>query len=310
MPRPRLGRGLAAAFALAVALAGPRAAHAYVRYRTATGLPWSWHGTNCLSIVAYPRDFPDMTADAVGAAATAAAAAWSVGESACSFLSLSIALSTDTGPLVIPAARAAVVFRETKWCRILGDGSCGTKPEDVAAYDSAALMLTTATVNPRTGGMVQAGIEVNAVDHAWADLVAHPERTDAVDLQNGLTHELGHFIGLDHNCAPSGELRPPLDDTGNPAPDCLSAPLAITEATMFPDAPPGDVAKRTLADDDRHGLCDSYPVAANPGTCGPADPGPIGSACACDAAPGASGAPLAGLGLAGLLALGRRRGRR
>ena len=251
-----------------------------------------------------------MTADQVGAAAMAAAAAWSPGENTCSFLSLSVTLSTDAGPLVIPAAQAAVVFRETTWCRILDDGSCSTKAEDIATYDSSALMLTTATVNPHTGGMVQAGIEVNAVDHAWADLVAHPARTDAVDLQNGLTHELGHFIGLDHNCAPDGDAHPPLDDTGRPAPDCLGAPLAITEATMFPDAPPGDVQKRTLADDDRHGLCDAYPVAADPGTCGAPDPGPLGGGCACDAAPVTRGAPLAALGLAGLLALGRRRGRR
>lgn len=285
----RPSRGLAAALVLSAVLAASRDAAAYVRYRTKSGLLWSWRGSNCLSIVAYPRDFSDMTAAEVMNAATAAAAAWSEGENACTFLHLSISVSGDAGPLVIPAAQAAIVFREAAWCRVLDDGSCSKKAEDVGTYVEEALMLTTATVNPRTGAMVEAGIEVNGHDHAWADLVAHPDKAFENDLQNAFTHELGHFIGLDHNCTPAGAPTPSLDGDGKPAPSCDGAPAAITEATMFPDAAPGDISKRTLAADDRAGLCAAYPVANDPGACGPTDPGDLGNGCSCATAPNGQG---------------------
>jgi hypothetical protein len=55
---------------------------------------------------------------------------------------------------------------------------------------------------------------------------------DAVDLQNVITHEIGHFLGLAHS-----------EDAS---------------ATMWCAAQRGDHEKRSLADDDAAGLCGVY----------------------------------------------------
>jgi MYXO-CTERM domain-containing protein len=126
-----------------------------------------------------------------------------------------------------------------------------------------------------TGVIRDADIEINAFHFSWADLVAHPDlRGNGQpfhDLQNALTHEMGHLIGLDHTCYVQGP--PPLDNTGAPITDCASASAAVVATTMFPSANPGDVEKRTLEPDDRAGVCGIYPAAAP--RC------PPGAACTC-----------------------------
>ncbi|MFY3744297.1 matrixin family metalloprotease [Anaeromyxobacter sp. Red801] len=64
------------------------------------------------------------------------------------------------------------------------------------------------------------------------------------DLQNTLTHEAGHFIGLAHPC--DGKACP-----GTSSPD----------VTMYPTAPPKEIQKRTLAADDVEGVCAIYTAA-------------------------------------------------
>lgn len=70
----------------------------------------------------------------------------------------------------------------------------------------------------------------------------------AYDLQNTVTHEAGHFLGLAHPCGPDV-------GTGN----CTGYP---TDTTMYPTATSGETQKRTLADDDVSGICAIYPAAA------------------------------------------------
>lgn len=65
------------------------------------------------------------------------------------------------------------------------------------------------------------------------------------DLQNTLTHEIGHFIGLAHPCESSG---------------CAGSGVS-PEVTMYPTAPPREVQKRTLAADDVEGVCAIYTAA-------------------------------------------------
>ncbi len=139
-----------------------------------------------------------------------------------------------------------------------------------------------------SGVIRDADIEVNAFHFNWADLVAHPDlRGNGQpyhDLQNALTHEMGHLIGLDHTCYFQGP--PPIDNTGAPITDCASASAEVLETTMFPSANPGDVDKRTLAPDDQLAVCEIYPAAEDPMTCAPAAPPEEGcSSCAVGGAP-------------------------
>lgn len=166
-------------------------------------------------------------------------------------------------------------------------------PQDVVLWHSAphswqhayrVVALTSVTYDLRTGEIVDADIEMNGEDYAFAI----DGRRDAYDLVQTLTHELGHVYGLDHT----------------PVPD----------ATMFALSYAGEIAKRTLHPDDVAGLCASHPLSSAPG----------GSACQIAAAapweapwcpvapePGCSAAgPLAPAALLALLALRALRRRR
>src|SRR5262245_44665320 len=233
---PRL-RGLAAlprALAL-VATLGSARAEAYVQYRTSGGVGWTWQGTSCMPVYTYPIGFLDMTANEVAAASIAAAAAWSARQHPCTYLTIKVTFLPYPQPGAVPRRLPSLVFREKQWCKLELDDTCSEAPEDVAVYDKSVLVLTSSEVNDRTGAMTRAGIEVNGVDFIWSDLVLHPERLgdSAQDLQNALTHEFGHFIGLDHNCAQPGDATLLIDETGSPAPGCDTDDPAITESTMF-----------------------------------------------------------------------------
>ena len=85
-------------------------------------------------------------------------------------------------------------------------------------------------------------------------------------------HEFGHVIGLDHPCFSPGFLADgtplprPVDNNGNPAPDCSSPnlPATVTGATMYVsvDSPSAEVELRSLSPDDMQGACDIYPYAS------------------------------------------------
>ncbi len=287
----------------AACVGAARPARAYVRYYTEAGAPFAWSEAT-LPVTAYVRDFDQqtMTSDQVLDAVTSAAAAWSAAQNACTYLTLEPAISDDPPPRAVNDAHNSLIFRNTSWCQLAPDGSCEID------YDASALAFTWDTANKMTGQIYDADIEVNLVDFQWADVVADPSQRDDMDLQNALTHEMGHFVGLDHTCfnpLSAGTGPRPKDNTGAPVPDCDVAPAAVQQTTMYPSAMPGDTQKRTLSPDDQAGLCGIYPAGQRP----PGD-GPLRGGCTQCAAGGGQPAPLE-LAVTGALVIwaGRRRRR-
>jgi hypothetical protein len=277
----RQGRGAVGVVTLAalLLLASEHDAAAYVRYVTSAGMPFSLMPP-CLPlpIVVYPGTYSEMTVEEITAAVTGAAAAWSAGTNSCTYLDFDVTVVSGRAPRTGNDGIRMVVFRDTSWCKLDASGVCDPSS---TIYDPASLALTNVVASASTGRIVDADIEVNAHSFSFADKVAHPELTSRHDLQNLLTHEFGHMLGLDSSCYPAGVPNRPTDNTGQPVVDCATASAAVQATTMFPSTSPDDLQKRTLEPDDRAGVCAIYPAAASPcpaggGSCACPPPGPDG----------------------------------
>ena len=115
-------------------------------------------------------------------------------------------------------------------------------------YSEDALAVTLVTLNARTNELLDADVAFNVQAHHFR-VLPEVERDDHRydDVQNTITHELGHVLGLMHNA------------------DSL-------DLVMYPSAPPGEIAKRVLKSDDRDGLLSLYGVEPAPT---PATPAPV-----------------------------------
>ncbi len=299
--------GAAALVAGILALGFPSSANAYVRYTSSNGMTFKW-GPSCIFITSYESNLLDMMpADEIAAATQGAAAAWSTPQETCTYLNIMITASDAPPPRAVNDHRNVLIFRNVSWCDLQADGTCAAA---LGPYEPAALAVTSVIANRDTGQIRDADIEFNTLHHRWADLGLHPELLAAdpglQDLQNALTHEMGHLIGLDHTCFSASVTAHPKTNTGDPAPDCNDVGSDVTGTTMFPSANPGDVGKRTLAEDDRLALCEIYPAASDPMACSPPSDD---TGCNCSVtAPATSG--IATLGLLAFAGLRRRRSRR
>jgi MYXO-CTERM domain-containing protein len=131
-------------------------------------------------------------------------------------------------------------------------GTCGNQ-YDCWSHDQAILATTTTTSNRTTGEILDSDTEFNAAPapdgSQWifstvdSPPCSAPGQTDCVniDVQNTMTHEAGHTLGLAHS----------MD----------------TSATMYASAPEGETAKRILKQDDLDSICGIYPRGAQTVTC-------------------------------------------
>lgn len=149
-------------------------------------------------------------------------------------------------------------------------------------YQEHALAVTLVTLNPRTNELLDADIAFNADEHKFKVLPNDTAAANAMvrwdDVQNTLTHELGHVLGLMHSSMQS-------------------------DLVMFPSAPPGEICKRDLKSDDRDGLLTLYTDGTEPAVVTPITPEAPNFGCS--AAP--STTPLVFIVALGLWAVRRRR---
>jgi hypothetical protein len=290
-----------------------------VRQTTNDGAPIAWPGA-CAFLAVDTGGTKDLPIANVKASVTAAIANWQNATLAkgCSYLQI------KQDPAAALEAhfdyKNVVKFRADSWCHPLEPGQ---KPADQTCFDRSATAITTIfwstdpTATPGEGAILDADIELNDIDFLFVNEPSSaPGGTcKLADLENTLTHELGHFQGLDHTCwdhAKPHDVTAPFDNNGKPVPDCSSLntlPIAerlrITEATMYNFADVGETSKQMPKADDIAGICAIYPVAKDPRTCARVSAG----GCSLGGRAPAGGGVLAGLAGLWAVVVGRRRRR-
>ena len=283
-------------------------AAAYVRTTTEmSGVPVQWN-EHCVVVTIDLRGSKDVALPDIATTLARAVNNWTSRTASCGGLQLSSRPAykvLDVAPDGLPA----VIFRNDVWARP------GHAPHDPSAIGLTTVMYVNTPGVPGDGTILDADIELNNVNYTFTTDPANAvprDGTEIADLENTLTHELGHVQGLAHTCWDHLTATPPLDNNGNPIPDCNdpNLPASITDTTMYPYATmPGETSKRTLSPDDVAGVCDVYRPLVGKLACYPELDGG-----ACSAAPAErrTGWPLwpAALGAAtAALAVARRRRR-
>jgi MYXO-CTERM domain-containing protein len=283
---------------------------AYVRTTsTRSGVFLEWH-ERCVTVTTDARGSADIPLDVVDATLARSAANWSTRTDGCSYMTLS-ATPAYRSLDVANDGQPVVVFRYDVWQR----------PGSKQPHDSAAIGLTTVFYldtpgQVGDGSILDADVELNGVNYTFITAPSQPDPpkpkkcaagTDGAcvaDLENTLTHELGHVQGLAHTCWDHITPTPPLDDHNQPIPDCFGGilPMSITSTTMYPySSTPGETSKRNLSPDDQRAICEIYQPSGAPPACYIAARG--------GCAVGGDGASWAAVAIAAAIALARRRRR-
>lgn len=147
-----------------------------------------------------------------------------------------------------------------------GRPAVGNVPESCFSSQAAGVTTVIYISDPnssRYGEIVDADVEINNVDFT-VTVNGQPNLGPChAELQNTLTHELGHLQGLEHTCwLNDGVHANPMwtDNLGNPVPECSATnPQSIKDATMYPTQDCGETIKESLSADDIQAMCDIYP---------------------------------------------------
>ena len=200
--------------------------------------------------------------------------------------------------------RNLILFR-TRRCDAIGvvpaNDPCRSQGGCSNEYDcwdrgGAVIATTVTTFSASTGQIFDADIEINDAPaddgskftFTTVDALPCPAggpivNCVSIDVQNTVTHEAGHTLGLAHS--------------------------TVATATMAASAPAGETSKRILHPDDLAGICAIYPLGAQTAT-SVGDPirfEPAGSGCGCSSR---GGEPASALWPFVLATIARRRARR
>jgi uncharacterized membrane protein YgcG len=242
----------------------------YVRERTSDGahcLRWpvtAGASSEVTFVQSAAGDF--KLGSGVFAAVSASEGTWAAQASACSSLSLREGASSAsrlTGYNQAGPNENLVLVRTTDCARAVPPNDpCRASDSCDNAYDcwdhGAVVLALTQLTYDTSGAIVDTDIEVNG-DSAPLSLVDAPPCTPgnvtpscvAIDVQNTVTHEMGHALGLDHSPDPA--------------------------STMYASAPLGETSKRILDPASKQFLCEVYPPRLASRDCflsdGGSDPG-------------------------------------
>jgi hypothetical protein len=205
--------------------------------------------------------------------ASEAIAGWQ--DRTCPHSALELTYAAATGPREVgPDGIQVIKFRSETWCR-----PAEQPGEEPICYDPSAAALTTLTYRTDDGSILDADIELNAVDNQFYDADSEPPPSGPrrpLDLWNTLAHELGHLQGLDHTCRNGPADGMPActrDDQGDAVVQCSAVDNgrgqdqtleAIFMTTMYPSTAPGEVHKRAPKEDDVRGVDAIYPKGKTP----------------------------------------------
>lgn len=316
-------RLVATATGLVALLLGADSALGYVRSRTQDScLPVYWK-QSCVFIQPDGNYVSDVAGPEVERIVQKSIASWMT-RAGNSFLKLNYLPAAGAKELTYKDHLSVIIFRTgSKFCRPATAGAMQV------CYDASAAAVTTVSYINKKGDLsdgliVDADIEMNAVNNQFVEIgkpLPPADGRNQTDLENTLTHELGHLLGLDHTCRLSADPTCMVDHQNQPRQTCdtierqrllIPAYQELYQTTMFAIAPPKDIEKRTPKADDIAGIGAVSPIANDPKIC--EEPQTTDSSgCKCElgsAGHTPSGTPLGtmvGLGAALLALLGRRR---
>lgn len=201
---------------------------------------------------------PDTTGDTEFEAAQRSIEEWQAAAETCGHLQIQegIRVADRKIGFVTGAAdnRNIILYRQ-RLCQglVRTSDTCWSALDCQNKYDcwdgqTGTIALTTTTYDVKTGEIMDADIEMNAASFVFTTVSGPPcaqnlyhQDCVATDVENTLTHELGHALGLDHTSA--------------------------IGSTMNPSAPPGELSKRSLDPGTQQFVCEVYPRGAPPRDC-------------------------------------------
>jgi len=274
-PRPGIARLslVTAAVSLAGVCLASTPTYGYVRKRTDGGVAEYWQ-VSCVPVTIYTYGFTDMTRDQVATSIGAAAHTWSPTEVTCAdgtshpFLEIVTEMADEGKKPPLPAwdGQNTVIFYTPSL----------QPPPDNPIYNSSSIVALTSVFARANGKIVDADVQINNIVYPFTNRdpgfvpPGNGQGDYAFDLQNAVTHELGHLQGLGHTCwDPFSDLEQPIDDMNNGAPNCESPDAAaVADTVMFATiSGPTEVSKRVLSADDIRAVCSIYPPTMDPNSC-------------------------------------------
>lgn len=244
---------------VALLIGVPVTASAFQQARTANSCGTRWYGANAASgVVDVAYTLGDKPPDGITAFAFAAAVDLAFDAWAAVHCSVCANPSTGCAPIACKAQPLGVTFTAlgpatpgpfATRCPEPAPG-CGSFVQAVQGpekwpFGKAVIAQTTVVRNTLDGTIVDADILINDVDLNFCLVTCAAGKHD---LQSTLTHEIGHFLGMDHS--------------------------EVAEARMAPYVGQGPADPLALHDDDRLGVCTAYrtkcaPMCSGAGCCMP-----------------------------------------